>query len=104
ANKSTRTPIAKHASGTTTGDKLYIGSGINVQAGYIFRCNWEVAGRFTGIKPDVQVASPFEQYTLGLSRYIVGHKLKVQGDLTYKTKDNSPANMLEYRLQVDCHF
>jgi hypothetical protein len=40
---------------------------------------------------------------LGLSKYILGHKLKVQTDLSYldlATKNNQ----FMYRLQVDVHF
>ena len=43
------------------------------------------------------------QYTLGLSKYIVGHKLKVQTDISH-LKIAGSNNKLMYRLQVDFHF
>jgi hypothetical protein len=43
------------------------------------------------------------QFTLGGSKYIVGHKLKVQTDLTYATVGGK-SDFLEYRLGFDLHF
>lgn len=81
----------------------YIGSGLNLQAGYMFKNNWELAARWTDIKPHEDVASDEVQYTFGLSKYIVGHKLKVQTDVTFRERDNSN-NEFQQRLQVDFHF
>lgn len=44
------------------------------------------------------------QYTLGLSKYIVGHKLKVQTDVNYNKFDGGRPDGLMYRLQFDIHF
>jgi len=66
------------------------GTGINVQAGYLFANNFEVAGRYTGIKPeDNNWSDDYVDYTLGFSRYIVGHNLKIQSDLSYEDHDLS---------------
>jgi hypothetical protein len=43
------------------------------------------------------------QYTLGLSKYIAGHKLKVQTDVSYLDIIGK-TNELLFRLQVDIHF
>jgi len=77
--------IAKNSDGTLSGDEVQIGNGINLQTGYLLARNWEVSGRFTNIKLDQGITgrNPQSQYTLGLSKYIVGHKLKVQTDLSY---------------------
>lgn len=87
---------------SVTTASVSVGSGVNVQAGYNFKKNWEVAGRFTQIAPTGK--SQYEQYTLGLSKYIVGHKLKVQTDLSYRKTNNSPDSGLLYRLQFELHF
>jgi hypothetical protein len=42
-------------------------------------------------------------YTLGFSRYIVGHKLKVQSDVSLTQQDGKDDNIM-YRLQLDVHF
>mgnify|MGYP003653163179 FL=1 len=97
--------IAKNSDGTLTGDQVQIGNGLNLQTGYLFTNNWEVSGRYTNIELDKNIIgkNPQTQYTLGLSKYIVGHKLKVQTDLSYLSEDNG-TNQLMYRLQFDIHF
>jgi phosphate-selective porin OprO/OprP len=105
ANKTASDPIAKNTDGTETGDKVYGGQGLNVQLGYLLKNNVEVAGRYTTITPDSRIGKdPFSQYTFGLSKYVVGHKLKVQTDVSYLTTQNSPDSGLMYRMQVDIHF
>jgi len=105
AHREAADPIAKNSDGTLTGDEVWVGDGINLQTGYLFPSNWEVSGRFTNIKLDQDITgrNPQSQYTLGLSKYIVGHKLKVQSDLSYLSEDGDN-NSLMWRLQVDIHF
>lgn len=90
----------------------YVGSGLNVQAGWMFKNNVELTGRYTMITPDAGVSNNETEYTVGLSKYFVGHKLKVQTDLSYRQKgfagDSSPNlggnDILFWRLQMDIHF
>ncbi len=98
-------PIAKNSDGTPTGDIVQVGNGLNLQTGYLFKNNWEVSGRYTNIVLDENITgrNPETQYTLGLSKYIVGHKLKVQTDLSYLSVDGG-SDRLMYRLQLDVHF
>ncbi len=96
--------IAIEEDGTPTGDIVQVGNAINLQAGYLFKNNWEVAGRYTNLNFDAVVGRALEeQYTLGVSRYIAGHNLKVQSDISYTTQDGD-ASGLAYRLQFDIHF
>lgn len=105
ANRTAGDPIAKNSDGTLTGDEVQVGSGINLQTGYLFENNWEVSGRYTNINLDENITGKNQesQYTLGLSKYIVGHKLKVQTDVSYLSLDGG-TNKLMYRLQLDVHF
>ena len=98
-------PIAKNSDGTETGDIVQVGNGFNLQSGYVFPSNWEISGRYTNINLDKAITgeNPVSQYTLGLSRYIVGHKLKLQTDLSYLSVDGG-TDRLMYRLQMDVHF
>ncbi len=86
------------------GRSYYTGSGLNVQAGYLFKKNIEVSARYTNVMPDTDISfSGVEEYTLGLSKYIVGHALKIQGDVSLL--DNVGANNdLRYRLQMEFQF
>ena len=105
ANRDAKDALAKNSDGTLTGDEVQVGNGLNLQAGYLFPSNWEVSGRYTDINLDQAItgANPETQYTLGLSKYIVGHKLKVQTDLSYLSVDGG-SDELMYRLQLDVHF
>ncbi len=105
ANRDADDPIAKNSDGSPTGDIVQVGNGLNLQSGYLFPSNWEVSGRYTNIKLDEDItgSTPEAQYTLGLSKYIVGHKLKVQTDLSYLSVDGGTDELM-YRLQFDIHF
>ncbi|MCH2490305.1 MAG: OprO/OprP family phosphate-selective porin [Flavobacteriales bacterium] len=112
ANRAADDPIATEndgtpavdADGNLTGDVVLVGDAINLQAGYLFKNNYEVAGRFTSLSFDeVTGRDSQEQYTLGVSKYIVGHKLKVQSDFSYSTSGNDPSG-LAFRLGFDLHF
>lgn len=69
----------------------------------MFPSQWEVAVRYTDVNPDALVANDETQMTLGLSKFVVGHKLKIQSDVTLRSIDNSDDDFF-YRLQVDFHF
>lgn len=98
-------PIAINSDGSLTGQEVQVGNGINLQTGYLFKNNLELSGRFTNIKLDKEITgrNPQAQYTLGLSKYIVGHKLKVQTDLSYLSEIDGQDGLM-YRLQLDIHF
>jgi len=84
---------------------VYTGNGLNFQLGYIMGNNWEFAGRYTQINPNVSTGKDSHtQYTFGISKYVVGHKLKVQTDVSYLTTENSDNSGLMYRLQFELHF
>ena len=105
ANRDAKDPLAKNSDGTLTGDEVQVGDALNLQAGYLLPSNWEVSGRYTDINLDQNITgrNPETQYTLGLSKFIVGHKLKVQTDLSYLSVDGG-TDRLMYRLQLDVHF
>ncbi len=63
----------------------------------------EVSLRCTEINPDEGVSLSEKEYTVGLSKYIVGHKLKVQADLARRTVTNGN-NRTIFRVQMDIHF
>lgn len=97
--------IATEADGVTpTGDVVLTGNALNLQAGYLFKNNYEIAGRFTTTSYEsITNRKPESQYTLGVNKFIVGHKLKVQSDLTYSTLDGNDDN-ITFRIGFDIHF
>jgi hypothetical protein len=105
ADRDAKDPIAKNSDGTETGDVVQVGTGLNIQTGYLFKNNWEVSGRYSNAKLDKNITGAMleSQYTLGLSKFIVGHSLKVQSDLSFIDIANQGDQVL-YRLQFDIHF
>ena len=97
---------ALNVDGTTTGDVVAVGTGMNFQMGYMFKNNWEVAGRYTLTQWDIDVTGKEAQtqYTFGVGKFFKGHKLKVQSDVTYSETVDNPDSQLIYRLQFDLHF
>ena len=86
--------------------KYVTGDAINVQAGYLLKSNSELAIRYTSVKPDDLTFSGLREekhYTLGFSKYIVGHSLKVQSDLSYLDRTGT-SNRWVYRFQVEVSF
>ncbi|MBR9915214.1 MAG: porin [Algicola sp.] len=104
AKRTAENPIALDVDGSPTGDVVLTGNALNLQAGYLFKSNYEIAGRFTTLDFETVTGRlPREQYTLGASKYIVGHKLKVQTDLSYSTLDGNDDN-ITFRMGFDLHF
>ena len=105
ANREAEDPFARNMDGSLTGEVVQVGHGLNLLTGYLFNNNWEISGRYTNVALDENITGENleDQYTLGLSKYIVGHKLKVQTDLSYLSVVNG-SDELMYRLQLDVHF
>lgn len=105
ANRDAKDAFAKNSDGTFTGDQVQVGSGLNIQAGKLLKKNWEISGRYTNIQLDKNITgkNPENQYTLGVSKYIAGHSLKIQSDISFLEID-SGNNQLMFRLQFDIHF
>ena len=105
ANRKADQPFAKNEDDTLTGDSVQVGDALNFQTGYVLPSNWEVSARYTAINLDevVNTENKENQYTVGVSKYIRGHKLKIQSDLSYLEIANSNNEIL-YRLQFEIHF
>ena len=85
AQRDAISPIARKVDGTPTGDYVLEGAAFNLMGGYLFQKNWEVSGRYTVIDYNSDYnankgVGDVQQYTVGLSKYIFKHNLKVQFD------------------------
>lgn len=91
---------------------IYTGNGINVQTSYLFHSNWEIALRNSTLLPSNEVKPSigyqyFNQSTIGVTRYILGHNLKIQADASFNYKKGMPKssyNPYEIRFQVELGF
>jgi hypothetical protein len=82
----------------------YTGYAFNMQTGYLFKNNWEVAGRYTQVTPKTVTGfNNMTQYTIGLSKYVVGHNLKIQGDVGF-TQEATKDDIFLIRLQTEIAF
>lgn len=87
---------------------VYKGRGFNINVGYLFDNDVEIAARYATIIPSNEISSiepKRKDYTIGLSKYIVGHNLKIQADFTYQ-KNTGAKNfdILEQRVKIQLNF
>jgi len=106
ANRDSEFPIALNSDDSETGDVVQVGNGLNLMSGYLFNNNIELTGRYTAVALDKTITGKDlqTQYTLGVSKYFKGHKLKVQSDISYLTLENNGTSGLMCRMQLDVHF
>lgn len=94
--------FAVNPDNTLTGDAVNAGHGLNIQAGYLFPSNIQILGRYTNIDLEDSITEAVEnQYTIGLSKYVVKHKLKVQADLSYLDMNLGLEDDLMFRMQLE---
>jgi phosphate-selective porin OprO and OprP len=83
---------------------FYTGTGLNTQAGYLFKSNYEIAARYSQVRPvSNEVFQDLTEYTFAFSKYIVGQKIKAQTDFSYLVQQNSEGTFI-YRLQFELSF
>jgi len=95
--------VERDSIGSVT-QSFYTGKAINGQLAYLFKNNFEIAGRFTVLNQDQETQrNDIRTYTLGVSKYIVGHSLKAQTDITFREQVNTP-NLWLFRFQIEMAF
>jgi phosphate-selective porin OprO and OprP len=88
---------------------VYVGHGQNFQGSYLFKNNFEIVGRYSQVRPDNDIQTleeKIQQYTMGVTKYIRGHRLKLQSDLTYEENSwlagsNANHNNWQLRFQIE---
>ena len=84
-NRRSSNPVTTNGMGDFS--HVYVGRGFNAQGGYLFKSNFEIAGRFSEVRPNADLwayENRIRHYSIGASKYIRGHRLKLQTDLTYE--------------------
>ena len=105
ADRTADDPFAKNSDGSLTGDIVEVGNALNLQAGILNKKNWQFLGRYTHMELDKEITgrNPIDQYTVGVSKYFVGHKLKIQSDVSMLDRQ-ADTNEFMFRLQFELHF
>ncbi len=87
---------------------VYAGKGVNVQTSYLFKKNWEVAVRNSTLMPDSEIRpmvgyKRFNQSSLAVTKYLIGHNLKLQADVSYnhRTQTTEAYNRWQMRFVVE---
>lgn len=88
---------------------IYTGNGLNMQTSYLLPKNWEIALRNSTLFPENKIRNiagyhSFNQTSLGITRYLIGHNLKIQADASYnhlRKALNPDYNRWEFRLQLE---
>lgn len=95
--RDSKTPVTFN-SDTSKLSTIYTGYGVLSQVSYLFKSNWEVAARFAQILPFEAVYSnptfasvnekKQQNIQLGVTKYLYGHRVKVQGNLLYQLTED----------------
>lgn len=99
--------MGRHTYGASEG--IFTGCGVNAQASYLFDSKWEIAVRNSIILPDSVTRpqagySSWNQSTIGITRYIIGHSLKVQFDASYNHMADAVSDAYSrwgFRFQIE---
>lgn len=86
------------------------GKGYMIQAGRILPSFWELSARYAKVIPNNKVTDFQQEETevlVGISRYIRGHRIKVQSDVGYIIDENLSLDLQQqwqWRFQVELGF
>ncbi len=82
-------PITKNSAGSSR--FIITGDGINTQLSYCFKSHWELAARHSLVTPHKDIyksQNQINQYGLGVTNYIMKHKVKAQFNIFYNHERN----------------
>ncbi|MEZ4977648.1 MAG: porin [Flavobacteriaceae bacterium] len=105
--RSANNPITMNPEEASDVEYVFTGHGFDAQLSYLFLNNYEIIGRFSHQNPhsDIELLAPkTNQYTLGITKYIWEHALKLQAEVTnthFQYFDHSKINDWYIRFQVE---
>jgi len=92
-NRTANDPITFNPNNLSQISAVYTGQGFMSQMSYLFKNNFEIAARYAMTQPSSRLyenssvpalnEKQLENYEIGVTRYLNGHRLKVQGGLMY---------------------
>lgn len=103
-------PVTVSPENPTSRRTVRTGGGYMIQGGYVWPSMWGLTARYSETAPTDAVERFYDAETearLGISKYIRGHRIKVQSDIGYLTSDSLPANQQgfwEWRFQMELGF
>lgn len=106
-NRMANNPITINPEDVTDLRYAYVGDGYDAQLSYLFMNNYEIIGRYSHQEPNDKIAAltpKTNQYSLGVTKYIWEHALKLQAEVTrtdFNYFDNSTGEDWYVRFQVE---
>jgi phosphate-selective porin OprO and OprP len=108
-NRMVTNPITTDPDDDTNVRYVYDGHGENYQASYLFRKDYEYVNRYSRVRPgpSIRTLEPqVQQFTLGLNKYLRGHRVKLQTEFTYELRSwmNNTAPDMDswlWRFQIE---
>jgi phosphate-selective porin OprO and OprP len=88
-NRDADNPVTVDPTNPAKTRHIYVGKGYLTQLSYLFKNNFELAGRLSRITPSSEVQDlekQIQQVELGVTKYLVGHRLKIQGNILHQTR------------------
>jgi phosphate-selective porin OprO/OprP len=108
-NRMVTNPITTDPDDDTNVRYVYDGHGENYQTSYLFRKDYEYVNRYSRVRPgpSIRTLEPqVQQFTLGLNKYLRGHRVKLQTEFTYELRSwmNNTAPDMDswlWRFQIE---
>ncbi len=101
-NRTSNNPITFNSAAPTQLSNVFVGYGWMSQISYLFRNSFEVAGRYAQVTPDSKLYNNAsylslnekrqENYEMGVTKYLNGHRIKLQGGIMYTTLTDLRSN------------
>jgi phosphate-selective porin OprO and OprP len=101
-HRGSNNPVTVNAADPTKTRFVYVGEGFLSQLSYLFKNNFEVAARYSTVRPSTPLydnetftslrEKTIEQVEAGVTKYLVGHRVKIQGNVIYNNQTNSLDN------------
>lgn len=94
-------PITVNTADPSRARFIYNGTGFLTQASYLFKSNYEIAARYSKVTPSSSIYEDTgfdsqvdrenlnldtQQIEMGVTKYLAGHRLKIQGNIVYNTR------------------
>lgn len=106
-NRTAKNPITVNPQDTNDVRYVFVGEGLDFQASYLFKNNFELIGRYSNqwVDNDIHIYEPnTRQFSLGINKYIWEHAFKIQAEATYEIKDyyiSEKRNNWYVRFQIE---
>jgi hypothetical protein len=111
----TEDPISVNPDNPVEALYVYRGHGFMAQSSYLFKRDYELVGRYTYTQPHESIRAFIpdrtSQYIIGINKYLRGHRLKLQADITYEKHNlllqsaDPPPEIIpenwQYRIQIE---